>query len=151
MTKEELFDLIVRKQVDYFSEIASSENYDEYEANYISNANYKLTENEFDELKGMESKETCKLADYPIGDSFLIFWFDEQANHGSLFFTAPEYNDNGEFKDLRFGEILEKVRKESNYKMISFTMIAEFGLRGAVYRYNKREGFFKVGYTRGYA
>lgn len=92
-----------------------------------------------------------KLNETAYGTWYQIIWFDDQVNVGALVFSAPYQDDKGNYYAYSWQDIIDEVMKASNNTAISFILIAEYGLKGRVYHWNKHDGYYQVGVTRGYA
>lgn len=92
-----------------------------------------------------------KLEEAAYGSWYQIIWFDEHVNVGALVLSAPVEDEDGNYYDYTWQDIIDEVMKASNNTAIAFTLIAEYGLDGNVYRWNNRDGYYQVGTTRGYA
>ena len=93
-----------------------------------------------------------KLTDVPYGDYYQIIYRLEKDNETRVYTNYnPHLNKEG-FYEITFQDMINEIEAKENCKISSFTMLAESGLEGVVYRYNSKDNeLYECGSTRGYA
>lgn len=101
----------------------------------------------------MGNKE-IKLTDKPYGDFYQIIYNLQKDNETRVYINGnPHQDKKGKYYEISFQDIIDEIEAKHNAKVSHFTMIAEFGLSGKVYRYNNygKGELLECGETRGYA
>ena len=95
-----------------------------------------------------------RLTDEPVGDSISIIYRLKGEQKYRLFHDVmPRLDDNGNYYHLTFEEYINEIETQDNKKISHFTMLAEYGLEGHIYKYNNygKMEIEETGTTRGYA
>ena len=94
------------------------------------------------------------LTDVPYGDYYQIIYHLEKDNETRVYTNCnPHQNEKGKYYEITFQDMMNEIEEKEKCKISSFTMLAESGLDGVVYRYNNcgKNEIIECGTTRGYA